>query len=164
MRRTVSSARTFFMKWVFPALWIVGFGLGACALWCDALHGPNGVPPPEWMKWLFLAAWLIGSGFILWLCGRIKRVQVDDEALHVSNYLSEVCIPLTEASHFTESHWSNPPTVTIHLRSLSPYGERVVFIPKFRWIALGAHPVVGELQTLCDRARSGPNPAARRDP
>jgi hypothetical protein len=82
---------------------------------------------------------------------------VDDEAIYVSNSWSEIPIPLTEVSHITESRWINPPTVTIHLRSLSPYGERIVFIPKFRWFLFGTHPIVSELQALCDRAQSKPN-------
>jgi hypothetical protein len=153
MHRTLSSAQTVLMKWVFPALWIGGFGIGTCLLWFDALRGGNGVPPPEWMKWQFLAIWLVGTVFIVWFCGRLKRLQVDDETLYVSNYWSEVCIPFTEVDHFTESHWTRPPTVTIHLRNLSPYGERIVFIPKARWFPRGPHPVVSELQALCDRAR-----------
>jgi hypothetical protein len=79
-------------------------------------------------------------------------VQVDDEALYVSNYRSEIRIPLTDVDHFTESHWSNPSTVTIHLRGLSSVGQRVVFIPKckFRWWPFGTHPIVSELQAMCD--------------
>lgn len=153
MRRTISSALTFFMKFVFPSVWIGGFGLATCALWFDAFHNRNGPPEPEFVKWAFLAVWLGGSGFILRFCSRIKRVQMDNEALYVSNYCSESRIPFTEVSHFTEIHWpSGTPTVTIHLRALSPYGEHVVFVSKFRWNPLGTHPIVSELQTLCDRA------------
>jgi hypothetical protein len=153
MRRTISSPQTFFMKWVFPALWIGGFGLGTYGLWLGAFHDRNG-PPPEFLKWVFLAAWLVGSGFILWFCSRIKRVQVDDEALYVSNYWSEVRIPLTEVSHFTQSYMSRPPTVTIHLRSMSPVGQRIVFISKFRWSLFSTHPTIIELQALCDQANA----------
>ena len=141
------------MKFVFPSFWIGMFGMGTCGLWLGAFHDRNG-PPPEFMKWAFLAAWLVGSGFILWFCSRVKRVQVDDEALYVSNYWSEVRIPFTEVSHFTQSYMSRPPTVTIHLRSVSPVGQRIVFIPKFRWVLFGTHPIITELQALCDRANA----------
>ena len=153
MRRTISSAQTFFMTWVFPFLWIGGFGFGTCAHWIDALRGGNGVPPPVWMKWQYLVIWLVVSSFILWFCGRLKRLRMDDEALYVSNYWAEERVPLTEVSHFTRSRFTNPPTVTIHLRSMSPYGERIVFIPKHRWALFGTHPAIAELQALCDRAK-----------
>jgi len=84
----------------------------------------------------------------------VKRLQVDNEALYVSNYWSEVRVPLGEVSHFTQSYMSNPPTVTIYLKSKSPVGQRVVFIPKFRWVLFGTHPTVIELQALCDRANA----------
>ena len=140
------------MKWVFPVLWIGGFGAGTCALWLGASHGRGGQAPPDWLKWQFLALWLAGTVFNIWFCGRIKRVAVDDEALYVSNYWSEVRIALAEVSHFTQSFLSRPATVTIHLRRLSAAGERVVFIPKSRWVLFGIHPVIIELQALCDQA------------
>ena len=142
------------MKWVFPVLWIGGFGAGTCALWLASFRDLGKNPPPEFMKWTFLAAWLIGTGFIVWFCGCLKRVQVDEEALYISNYWSEVRIPLTEVSHFTRSYMSRPPTVTVHLRTLSPVGQHVVFIPKFRWVLFGTHPIITELQALCDRANA----------
>ena len=96
----------------------------------------------------------VGTVFIVWFCGRLKRVQVDDEAIYVSNYWSEVRIPLTEISHYTQSYLSRPPTVTIHLRSTSPVGQRIVFIRHFRWNLFGTHPTIIELQALCDRANA----------
>jgi hypothetical protein len=163
MRRTLSSPLTFFIKWVFPALWIGGCGLGTCALWLDALQDRNG-PPPAFVRWALLTAWIIGTTFIVWFCGRLKRVQVDDEALYVSNYWSEVRIPLTEVSHCTQSLMSRPPTVTVHLRDLSAAGQRIVFMPPFRWVMFGTEPVITELQALCDRARAkGRNRPARRE-
>lgn len=152
MPRTISSAQTFIMKWVFPAVWIGGFGLATCALWLGGFYGRNGLPP-ELLKWDFLVAWLVGSGFIIWFCGRLKRVQIDGDTLYVSNYSSEVRIPLTEISHFTQSYLSRPPTITVHLRSMSPVGQRIVFIPKFRWVLFGTHPLITEMQALCDESR-----------
>ena len=105
------------------------------------------------MKWEFLVGWLAGSVFLVWWCGRIKRVQMDDEALYVSTYRSDARIPLTEVDRITESRWCNPPTVTIHLQPLSPYGDRIVFIPKTRWWPFCTHPIVAELQSLCAKAR-----------
>jgi hypothetical protein len=152
MRQTLSSAKTFGMKWVFPTGWIGGFGLGTCALWLDAFQDQNG-QPPVFVKWAFLTVWVIGATFLVWFCRRLKRVQVDDEALYVSNYWSETRIPLTEVSHFTQSYMSSPATVTIHLRGQSAVGQRIVFIPEFRWVMFGTHPIITELQALCDRAR-----------
>jgi hypothetical protein len=48
--RTLSSAQTFLTKFVFPAIWIPGFGLGTLGLWLGAF-GDDMVP----FKWVFLA-------------------------------------------------------------------------------------------------------------
>lgn len=153
MRRTFSSGQTFVMKYVFPVVWIGGFGLGTLGLWLGAFHDRDGGPPPSWMRWQFLIMWIGGAAFIIWFARRIKRVQADDQSLYVSDYFSEVLIPLTEIADFTESRWLRPRTVTIHFRSPTAAGERVVFIPKLRLFQFSSRPVIAELQTLCERAR-----------
>jgi hypothetical protein len=52
-RRTISSAYTFWMKYVFPCLWISGFGAGAFILWFDLARGKHGELPPAGMKYAF---------------------------------------------------------------------------------------------------------------
>jgi hypothetical protein len=126
-RRRISSIQTFFWKWVFPSIWIAGFGWGTFLSFVAALYGRGGRSSLGWMEWQFLALWLIGSAFLVWLCGRLKRVHVDNDALYVSNYWSVARIPLTEVSHFTQSVLIAPPTVAIHLRRPSAFGLRVVF-------------------------------------
>jgi hypothetical protein len=67
MRRTVSSAQTFVMKYVFPVAWIGGCRLGTLGLWFEAFNDRNGSPQPSWMRWQFLVMWIAGVGFIhLW--------------------------------------------------------------------------------------------------
>jgi hypothetical protein len=64
MRRTISSAQTFFMKWIFPGLWVGGVGLITYGGWFGILHRRDG-RNPEWMKWWFLIVWLFGTGSLL---------------------------------------------------------------------------------------------------
>jgi hypothetical protein len=64
MRRTISSAQTFFMKWIFPVLWIGGVGLITYGVWLGILHRRDGTNP-EWMKWWCLIIWLYGTGSLL---------------------------------------------------------------------------------------------------
>lgn len=100
------------------------------------------------MKWQFLAIWVVGSAFILWGCSRLKRVRVDESGLLVSNYLKEIRIPFDDILDVTENRWINIHPVTIHFRQSTPFGERVVFMPRVRLFAWTSHPVVGELRTL----------------
>jgi hypothetical protein len=146
--RTLSSAQTCWMKFVFPTMWISMFGLGTLGLFLGAFRGPDNTPPPEGMKWGFLAAWLVGTTFIYWGCARLKRVRVEDSSIYVSNYLKEIRIPFDAVVDVTENRWINIHPVTIHLRSATDFGDRITFMPKIRIFGWRSHPVVAELREL----------------
>jgi hypothetical protein len=132
------------MKIIFPAVWIPLFGFGALALFFDGAGDPNAPP-----KWVFLFMWIVGSAFIYWSCVRLKEVSVDDNFLYVSNYLKEIAIPLSEIDDVTENVWVNIHPVTIHLRSPSEFGDKIVFMPTVRFFAFfSSHPVINELKAL----------------
>ena len=65
-------------------------GLGLAAFGSVCFTTETAAQPPVAPKCGTLASWVIVSGILLWFCGRIKRVQIDDDALYVSNYWSEV--------------------------------------------------------------------------
>ena len=146
--RKLSSAQTFWMKFVFPAIWVSMFGMGTLALFLGAFRGPDNTAPPEGMKWSFLAAWLVGTAFIYWSCARLKRVRIDESAIYVSNYLNEIRIPFDTIAEVTENRWINIHPVTIHFRSATAFGDQVVFMPKIRIFSWKSHPVVSELREL----------------
>lgn len=85
MRRTPSPALKFFLKWVCPLclpLWIAGVGLLTCVAWVDVFVLTGVALPLAWsLAWQSLAVWLVGTGFLLWFRGRLKRVQVDADAI-----------------------------------------------------------------------------------
>jgi hypothetical protein len=149
-KNDLSSAWTFPTKFVFPALWISGFGLGTGSLWLDAFHGRNGEFPPSSMKFVFLGVWIVGSAFILWACARLKRVRVDERQLFVSNYLREICIPFSTIRDVRQNRWLNIRPITIYFREVTEVGDRATFMPKRR-IAIRfwrVDPVVDELRQL----------------
>src|SRR6266550_2209252 len=110
--RTLSSAQTFWMKFLFPTIWISMFGLGTLGLFLGAFRGADGSPPPEGLKWGFLAAWIAGTIFICWACARLKRVRIEDSAIYVSNYLKEIRVPFDAVADVTENCWVNIHPVT----------------------------------------------------
>jgi hypothetical protein len=146
--RTISSAQTFLMKFVFPTFWISIFGFGTLTLFLGGFRGPNNSPPPDGMKWSFLAGWILGTLFIYWACARLKKVRIDDSAIYVSNYLKEIRVPFDAIAEVTENRWINIHPVTIRLRSASEFGDRVTFMPKMRIFNWRSHPVVTELREL----------------
>ena len=148
-QRTLSTGLTFLMKFIFPPVWICGFGAGTVALFIGGLYGRSGSMPPDWMKWLFLAVWVCGSAFILWSGGRLKRVRTDGSAIYVSNYFTELRIPVEEIKGVSENRWIKGHPVTIQLRTDSAFGSRLVFMPAMRYFKFwSSHPVVAELLQL----------------
>ena len=110
------------------------------------LMGESKNAPP---KFIFLLGWIIGIAFFYWACIRLKAVSVDDNFLYVSNYLKEITIPLSNIYDVTENRWLNIHPVTIHLKSPSEFGDKIIFMPKVRVFSFfSSHPVVAELKEL----------------
>jgi len=147
-RKSLSSAQTMLMKFFFSPLWIGLFGAGTVAIWIDALDDTKGSQPGD-VKWIFLLVWIVGSTMIWLLSVRIKRIEIDDSNLYISNYLREVSVPFDQIETVTEIRWTNPRQVIIHLRADTGFGRVVRFIPKVRFLGLfSAHPVVSDLLGL----------------
>ena len=83
--RTLSSAWTFWTKFLFPAIWILAFGY-VTFLW-------SGAPPQT--KFVFLVVWIAGTTSILWAYAGLKRVRMDERQLYVSNYFRETYVPFS---------------------------------------------------------------------
>jgi len=131
------------MKVIFPVFWITGTGFGIVAMFF-AGEGKNAPP-----KLMFLLVWISVIAFIYWTCMILKAVSVDDDFLYVSNYIKEISIPLSNIEDVTENKWINIHPVTIHLKSPSEFGDKIIFMPKVRVFAFfSSHPVVAELREL----------------
>ena len=147
--KTISSAQTFLMKYVFPVVWIAGFGAGTLGLWFGSMRDSHGALPPPEMKWQFLAVWIAGSTFILWSCAGLKKVRLDSAQLYVSNFRKEISIPFGNLVNVTENRWINIHPVTIHLRVPTAFGQKITFMPPARFFGFwSSHPVVAELKRL----------------
>jgi len=156
MRRTISSAQTFFLKVVLPPLWIGGFAVVTALFFARApgFRESHGSPTPVWIKWVFLVITIAGSALLYWTCVRLKRVELDRNALYVSNFLKEVAIPLRDIEEITENLWVNTHPVTVRFRRDTGFGTSIVFAPTLRLFAFRSpHPVVAELRAAVRRAR-----------
>jgi hypothetical protein len=141
-----SSRLTFFAKFVLPTIWIVGFGAGTATIWTI-----DGGPPER--KFAFLAAFLAGVIMFWMFCIPLKRVRVQDGNLYISDFRNEISVPLSSVAEVTENRWVNIHPITIHLRTETPFGNKIVFMPKRR-LASGwaSHPVVNELRQMAAAA------------
>jgi len=142
------------MKFVFPAVWIGGFAIGTLVLFfSSALQGRDGEPPDPGLKWIFLGITCAGTVFLWWICMRLKCVRMDDKALYISNYSTEIVVPLNNVAGVTENVLINIHPITILFRSETEFGSQIVFMPESRWFGFwSSHPVVGEIQNAVARA------------
>ena len=144
MRRRLSSLQTIFIKILLPGFWIPVFGFVVLMSFIGSYEESDPIA-----KWVLLGAWVMMSAIFYWTGIRLKDVSVDDRFLYVSNYLKEIVLPLSEIRDVTENVWINTHPVTIHLRSPSEFGDKIVFMPKTRVFAFfSSHPVVEELKHL----------------
>lgn len=158
MRRRLSSAQTFLMKFVFPPFWILLFAQASVLFFTSGAFAGSGesAPPPE-MKWLMLAAIVAGALCIYWFCMRLKQVELDEQYLYVSNFVREIRIPLQDIEEVSENRWVNIRPITLEFRRDTDFGSRIIFMPKTRWWGFWrSHPAVGEIESAIRRARGLP--------
>ncbi|HEV2113131.1 MAG TPA: hypothetical protein VGR50_03220, partial [Terriglobales bacterium] len=85
--RTLSSLETFPTKFVLPALSIVALTVGTMAVILSDLRTKDFILP-------LLLAVIALALIIRWICMPLKRVRIDDAAIYLSNYKTEIAVPL----------------------------------------------------------------------
>ena len=137
-QRTLSSEWTFWMKFVFPPVWVLSFGIVAILLSFGGLNGRGNAMPPPQMKFAFLGAWILGTTLILWFSAGLKRVRMDERHLYVSNYFREISVPFGEIIDVRQNRWLNSRPVTIYFRDATEFGGKATFMPLLiscRWLS-----------------------------
>jgi hypothetical protein len=142
--RPLSSTQTLIAKWLFPALWISGFGIGTVLMWLHCAITVINAPRLQ-----FLIVWLFGTMLLILGPSRLKRVHVDATNIYVSNYFREAAVPLANICGVTQNRLLNWHPIRVHFREPTAFGTSIVFMPRFRWSSLwGSDPVVAELMKL----------------
>jgi hypothetical protein len=158
MKRQLSSRATFFWKFIFPPVWILGFGLAAVSFF----RMPPGTldsrdnPIPDFIRWMFPIMWVFFSIFILWLSVPLKKLARDEKNLYVSNFRTKITVPVTSIAKVRENrafHIGGKHPIIIELTAPTVFGRNIVFIPTgkapFSWPwQKKPHPVAAELQNL----------------
>jgi hypothetical protein len=157
MTRRLSSALTFFWKFVFPVIWVAGIVAVAQSVFFVT---PGKPPDPdlESLKLTFVLASLVVAPVFLWFAAGLKRVRRAGADLLVSNYWRELRIPVAEIKQVRQSWAVMPWRVVIEMRAPTELGQTFAFVPRvrdgFRERARGGrHPVVEEIRAMCDAAR-----------
>lgn len=150
--RILSSPATFVLKFVLP----VAFG-GLLSVVAIVMF----LTPSGWRSTIdvrdrlwFLGGTLIGTVFIVWYVGSLKRVRMDERALYISNYFTEIVVPLTEVTEIRRSLYGSLNPTTIEFGSPTAFGSSIEFLPAFRWGSLlGSPPVTEEIREAVAKAK-----------
>lgn len=123
----VSTNLTLFYKFFLPIFWIVFFGsMTIAALVYDkAFYGEiPGVPFRIGIVIFFLSG-VAMFGFTLM---RLKRVEMSDEHLYVTNYFKHLRYPYGDIEKISESEFLIFKLVTIHLKASGTFGKKFTFL------------------------------------
>lgn len=147
MRKKISSQATFFIKFIFPAIWLIGFGQ----------HMLSDLPKSfiEMNPDLFLSIGFFLVGVIIFglLAFPLKEVFIDEEFIYLSNYFREDKISLRHIERVSETFLTNPKLVIVRFKDRTIFGKRIIFIPQDRWFApLRKHPIVNDIKDLVNNA------------
>jgi hypothetical protein len=145
--RQLSSSMTFFYKFIFPAIWVGGFAFATLLMFMvpDSFQGKD----VREMRWQFAFVTAVGGGFIYWACMRLKTVTLSSNTLTISNYRRRVDVPLRDVEAVSGSLFTHPDLIWLRLRRPTPFGEKIVFMPKVRFhFGFSRHPLVAELRAL----------------
>ncbi len=146
MPQVISSSLTFFYKFVFPVVWIGGFGAGTITI---LIVRPRDSP---WA--IFPVVWVLGSAFIYWLCGPLKKVTRDSEGLTISNFFREVHVGWGDVVDASGSRMINPPHIKLTFNRDVGFGNSITFLPKARFVwPFQEHPAAQELRDWIQQNR-----------
>lgn len=148
-----------FIKVLFPAIWILGFGLGTLAVWF-APTAPSKAPGLA-MQIHFTVAWVLGIVLLRFTCMNLKSVELDeaDRALHIGNLRRTLRVPLADIDPLVGHGWSSrPPILYLRLRRPCDFGRSIPFIPNLRqpWHVSQTRAIaqfIAEINARLDRLR-----------
>jgi len=140
--QTLSSKFTFFYKYIFILIWLIGFGFGTYeVLFLSAEYDAH------WLQ--YAATWVVIALFIFFATGSVKQVVIDREnqTFVVSNFVKSTTIKFTELADIDGSSMLSPKLVWFTLKTPSEFGSKISFMPAARPArGIGKHPLVMELR------------------
>lgn len=130
----ISSKQTFFVKRMFPILWLGIVGLGVAMPFLVppkpknlAVHAP---PPGIFM---IVPAMMLGIGVLLFrklIWDLADEVEDFGDYLRVRRGSIEERVKLADVMNVSMSQFTNPKRITLRLRKPGAFGDEVAFIPQ----------------------------------
>jgi hypothetical protein len=147
----ISSGQTFFIKKVFPALWMAIIGFVAVA---GVVNGQAWKQP----QIILLPVIMVLFGFFLFrklIWDIADDVRDGGSFLLVRKGSVEERVSLDNVMNVSMSQFTNPRRVSLRLRKPGMFGDEIVFIPKstFQLNPFARNPVAEKLMARVDQLR-----------
>lgn len=136
----LSTKATLFIKVIFPAIWLIGFGLGA-------LVAPFESEKTE-LQIILPASWFFGLALCAWLCFPLKQVTLLGDALVIRGLWTEDRVPLSNIESVSSCVFTSPETITLKFRNPCVFDSKIRFAPKYRHLQFSPHPTFTMLSKL----------------
>ncbi len=134
MPRVISSAQTFFAKFIVPIIVLAVLPF---------LAFRTGVGP------IFVPVGALAALSVYWYYSRLKKVAIDSDGLVISNYFREVRVPWRQIIDVSGSRWVNTRQIKVTFDRDIGFGDSIIFMPKIRMLWPGQEsPIAQELRDL----------------
>ena len=100
--------------------------------------------------WILAIFWPAMIAWLMWFASRLKWVSIDERVFYVAGLRTEIQIPFGEVDRVETSSMWRPKQITLRLRSPSPFGKNIVFVPPQRVFESmrAGHPLAEELTAI----------------
>jgi hypothetical protein len=123
----LSSRLTFFYKFIFPTVWILGFAGGTLAMFMS--RDPDARGPAIG----FAVATVLGTVLLSAFCFPLKTVVAAGGGIVVGNFFRKTEIPYAQVVSIDENWLNRGQYATIWLTGDSPFGQRIRFLAYARF-------------------------------
>ncbi|MGE5167426.1 MAG: hypothetical protein ACM3KT_02250 [Deltaproteobacteria bacterium] len=157
----ISSKQTFFVKRMFPILWLGIIGLAVAMPFLVPPKAKNPAvhaPPPE--IFMIVPAMMLGMGVLLFrklIWDLADKVEDFGDYLRVRRGDIEERVNLVDVMNVSMSQFTNPKRITLRLRKPGAFGDEVAFIPQapvFRLNPFARNAIAERLIRRIDQLRN----------
>lgn len=123
----VSTNFTLILKIVLPVMWIVFFSSFTLAVWFSGEMDYGRISPDD-LRFYLPVFLVLGIVLLYWMVMRLKRVEMDEEYIYVSNYFKTYRYPYHQVEKIKEYDYTLFKTIKIKLKEKGAFGKTIRFI------------------------------------
>ena len=127
----VSTSLTLFLKIFIPVFWTTIFSAFTMAVWLLDISSFAGMPI-QTFRYGMLGFLLIGIAFLYFSVLQLKRVEMDQTHIFVTNYFKNFKYPWANVKNIEERDFVVFRTIHIILKEPGTFGKKITFVASRR--------------------------------